>query len=63
MVLALPFASLFRVLEDFEILVDEFDLQGLLSPQSPEHFLMNLVMVAAFAAVLYVAYKALSRLF
>ncbi|MEE9382715.1 MAG: hypothetical protein V3V08_04800 [Nannocystaceae bacterium] len=51
------------MLEDFEILVDEFDLQGLLSPQSPEHFLMNLVMVAAFAAVLYVAYKALSRLF
>lgn len=63
MVGASSFATLNGVFEDLETFWAEFDLQGLISPNSPEHFLLNLGSLVALAVVVYVAYRALSMLY
>jgi hypothetical protein len=51
------------VLEDLEALVDEFDLQTLTHPRSPEQFVLSLVFLGLVLLTAYVAFRALARLF
>lgn len=51
------------MLDDLRQLVDEFDLEALVNPTSPEQFVWNLVVLAILLGVLVVAWKALGFLF